>query len=693
MAISTSARATKPVKTTLNPLLENWWEGPHGGVPPFDRVKVQHFKPALEEAIADCRKGIEGIANHLKTPSFENTIQELERICELQNRVFTIYYTWSGVMADPSYKAVEIEMAPKLAAFRDEFYQNKKLFDRIEAVYNSPSKSKLTKEQQRLVWHYYNEFVLQGAKLGEKQKTEIAQINQKLATLYTQFNQNLLADEENIALILDKKEDLAGLPPANIEAAAAEAVTRKMPGKWVFPNTRSSMEPFLTYSSRRDLREKAFRMWTARGDRKGPTNNNPIITQILKLRQQRSKILGFPTFVHWRLVDSMAQDPQRAMDLMLKVWEPALKQAKVDVANMQKIVEQQGGDFEIQPWDYRYYAEKVRKANYDLDLNEVTPYLQLDNLREAMFFAAGKLFDLKFKRIKGVPVYHEDVSVYKVTRGGKQIGLWYFDPYARAGKRSGAWMSSYREQRRVGTKKYTTIVSNNSNFMKAKKGEPVLVSWTDAVTMFHEFGHALHGLNSDVNYPSLSGTNVPRDYVEFPSQLMEKYLETPEVYKFLKNKDGKPLPKALIAKIEKASKFNQAFEVVEFLASALADMKLHLSTESSIDPAQFEKATMKEIGLPPQIVMRHRLPHFAHLFSGEGYAAGYYSYLWSQVLDSDAFDAFLEAGSPYNKSVAKRYLKFVLSVGNTLDPVEGYRKFRGRDATADALLKDRGFIQ
>ncbi len=692
---TTTKKAKMPsaasAETAANPLLVNWWNGPHSGVPPFDKVQIRDFQPALESGIALSRKEIEKIVNNPQAATFDNTILQLEMASRNLERVMTMYSVWSGNLNTAEFQDVEKVMSPKLAAFEDEVIQNSKLFKRIENVYNSPEKEKLTAEQQRLVWLRYNRFILKGAKLDDKQKTRVGEINQRLAALATQFSQNQLADEANITMTLDKEADLAGLPQPLVEAAAEQAVTQKKPGKWVLTNMRSSIEPFLTYASNRELREKAFKMWTSRGDNDNVNNNNKVIPEVLKLRGERSRILGYATYANWNLADKMAKDPKQAMELMMQVWKPAVAAVKIEVADMQAIVDQEKAGFKIQPWDYRFYAEKVRKAKYDLELNAVKPYLQLTNIQKGLFYTAGKLFGFKFEKLKGVPVFHPDVTVYKVTKAGKMVGLWYFDPYARPGKNSGAWMSAYREQSRIDKKPMTTIVSNNSNFIKGKPGEPVLLSWDDASTMFHEFGHALHGLNSNVTYPSLSGTNVPTDYVEFPSQVMENYLETPDVLKLLTNGKGQPLPKDLIAKIEKAKTFNSGFTTVEFLASAIVDMKLHLSTEENIDPTKFEKSALKELGMPSEIVMRHRLPAFGHLFSGEEYAAGYYSYLWSQVLDHDCYEAFMEAGNPYDKTTAKKLINYVFSVGNTMDPADGYRLFRGRDPKVDALLRARGF--
>src|SRR6266436_958411 len=501
-----------------NPLLANW-EGPYGGVPPFDRVQIAYFKPALEAAMAENLAEVDKIARNSATPSFENTIAELERSGRTLDRVTTLYGVWGSTMAGPEFQAVQREMAPRLAAFNDKITQNEALFKRIEAVYNSPAKKKLNSEQQRLVWLDYTNFVRSGAKLNTADKARLSQINQQLAGLFTKFSQNVLAEEDGQFIALKTDADLAGLPQSVRDAVAAAATTRKQEG-WLISNTRSSVDPFLTYSDRRDLREKVWRMFIMRGDNGDEHDNNSTITQILQLRAERAKLLGFPTHAHWRLQNAMAKTPDRAMELMQAVWKPAVARVHEEVADMQALADKEGSAIKIEPWDYRYYAERVRKAKYDLDQNEVKPYLQLEKLREGIFWVAGELFNFKFNPATNVPVAHPDIRVWQVSdkTSGKQIGLWYFDPYARAGKRSGAWMNAYRTQERVNGE-ITTIVSNNANFVKGKPGEPLLISWDDATTMFHEFGHALHGLNSNVTYPSLSGTAVARDYVEFPSQL------------------------------------------------------------------------------------------------------------------------------------------------------------------------------
>jgi len=684
------------VTTTVasdNPLLLKW-EGPYGGVPPFDRVQVALFKPAIEAGMAEQLAEIDRIATNSAAPDFENTIVALERSGRTLDRVTTLYGIWAATMATPEFQVVQREMAPRLAAFQDKITQNEQLFRRIDAVYNSPAKSKLKPEQQRVTWLYYTNFVRAGARLNTQAKTRLSQINQQLAGLYTKFSQNVLAEETDQFIVLKSEDELAGLPQSIRDAAAAAAESKKQPGAWVIMNTRSSIDPFLTYSDRRDLREKAWRMFVNRGDNGDEHDNNAIITEILQLRAERAKLLGYKTHAHWRLENSMAKTPERAMELMEAVWKPAVARVHEEVTDMQALADKEGAKIKIEPWDYRYYMEKVRKAKYDLDQNEVKPYLQLEKLREGIFWVAGELFNFNFTPVTNVPVAHPDIRVWEVTdkTTKRHVGLWYFDPYARAGKRSGAWMNAYRSQERIDGE-ITTIVSNNANFVKGKPGEPVLISWDDATTMFHEFGHALHGLNSNVTYPSVAGTAVARDYVEFPSQLLEHWLSTPEVLQrfALHYQTGKPIPQELVDKIKRSATFNQGFATVEYLSAALVDMKLHLAGDRKIDADAFERETLAQIGMPKEIVMRHRTPQFLHIFAGDSYSAGYYSYLWSDVITADAFGAFVEGKGPYDRTVAERLRKFVFSVGNTVDPADAYRSFRGRDPKIDALMKKRGF--
>lgn len=676
-----------------NPLLAKW-EGPYGGTPPFSRVKVSDLKPALEAAMAENLTEVGRIASDNAVPNFENTIAALERAGSALERVSAVYGVWSANMSGPDFQNVEREMEPKLAALSDKITQNEALFKRIETVYNSPEKTKLTPEQQRLTWVYYTNFVRAGARLKPAEKSRLSQINQELAGLFTKFSQNLLSEENDQYLTLKSEADLAGLSQAQKDAAARAAASKKVASAWLITNTRSSIDPFLTYSERRDLREKAWKMFINRGDNGDAKDNNSTIAEILRLRAERAKLLGFKTHAHWRLENTMAKTPERAMELLESVWAPAIARVREEVADMQALADKERANIKIEPWDYRFYAEKVRKARYDLDQSEVKQYLQLDKIRDAMFWVAGELFNFTFTPVTNVPVFHPDVTVWEVKNktSGKHVGLWYFDPYARDGKRSGAWMNAYRDQDRMDGE-ITTIVSNNSNFIKGEPDEPVLISWDDAITMFHEFGHALHGLSSNVKYPSLSGTNVARDYVEFPSQLLEHWLSTPEVLQrfAVHYQTGKPIPQALVDRIEKASKFNEGFDTTEYLASALIDMKLHLAGDKKIDPDAFERETLAALGMPKELVMRHRTPQFGHAFSSDGYSAGYYSYLWSDVITADAFEAFAQGKGPYDKTVGERLRNNIFSVGNTIDPAEAYRTFRGRDPQTEALMKKRGF--
>lgn len=675
-----------------NPLLKKW-TGPYGGVPAFNEYKVADFKPAIQFAIQEKLSEVDAIANNPKPATFENTIVAMERSGNTIERIMTVYGIYRSNLSSPEFSAIDRELSPKFSEFSDKINQNKKLFTRIEAVYNSKESKKLTGEQQRLIWLYYTNFVRQGAKLNDADKGKVAGINKELASLFTRFSQNLLAEEHNQYVALKTESDFDGLPLEVKNAAIAEAKDRKIDALGCIANTRSSIEPFLTFSTRRDLREKAFDIFVKRGDNGNENDNNATLVSILELRTQKAKLLGYPTFADWSLSNKMAKDPKKTLALMESVWEPAVAQVHNDVAEMQKIVDAEGGKFKIQPWDYRFYAEKVRKAKYDLDQNEVKPYLQLENLREGMFWVAGELFNLSFKQITDVPVYHPDVRVWEVSNKvtGKKVGLWYFDPYARTGKRSGAWMNAYRNQQRL-EGDVLTIVSNNCNFIKGAANEPILISWEDASTLFHEFGHALHGLCSNVTYPSLAGTSVARDYVEFPSQLLEHWLATPEVLnKFaLHYKTNQPLPQALVDRIEKAANFGEGFSTVETISSSLVDMKLHLST-TKIDPKKFEKETLDALHMPSEIVMRHRIPQFGHIFSSDGYAAGYYSYLWADVINADAWEAFTEGKGAYDKEVAKKLYETVFSVGNTIDQEKAYENFRGRAPKSDALMRARNF--
>jgi peptidyl-dipeptidase Dcp len=699
-ALNTTTEA--PASLATSPLVAAW-PGAYGGLPPFDKVKVADFQAALEYGMAEELREVEAIANNPAPPTFDNTIAAMERSGRALERTATIFSIHTDTLSTPEVQAVETAVAPKMAAHGDAITQNSALFARIEAVYNTRTTSGLTPEQQRLTWRVYTNFARTGAKLDAAKKQRLGAINQELAGLYTQFSQHLLGDEARVTF-LTSEADLAGLPPSLVKAYANAAADAGKAGQWAIANTRSSVEPFLESSTRRDLREKVWREFIDRGDHADANDNNTLITRILQLRFERAQLLGYATHAHWRLENAMAKTPERAIELMEAVWKPAVARVHEEVADMQKLADAEaaaGGakitiaPITIAPWDYRYYAEKVRAARYAYDSGAVKPYLQLEKLREGMFWVAGQLFGFQFKPVAAgsVPVYHPDVRVWEVLGAdGKHVGLWYFDPYARVGKNSGAWMNAYRSQSKFDGA-VTTIVSNNANFVKGSPGEPLLVSWDDAKTLFHEFGHALHGLSSNVNYPSLAGTAVARDYVEFPSQLLEHWLSTPEVLnQFARHvKTGEPMPAELAAKIARAETFNEGFRTVEYLSSALIDMKLHLAGGKTINPDQFERETLASLGMPAEMVMRHRTPQFGHVFSGDGYSAGYYSYLWSDTLTADAFEAFTEATGPYDPAVAKRLRDNVFDVGNTVDPADGYRAFRGRDPGIGALMRKRGF--
>ena len=699
--VTDATNSSQPDKTkTMNSesVLLKKWIGPYGGVPPWRLVKRREFIDAFGVAMKEHNDEIKAIADNSEPATFENTIVAMEKAGQKLNRVQTMFGVYTSNLNTGPIPGIEKAVAPLMSKHSDAITQNEALFKRIETVYQSEDqKSKLEPAQQRLLTDRYRSFVRSGAKLNADQKKQLTGINQKLAGLFVSFSQNVLHDEANHETWISDEKDLAGLSESvtTAMATACEERADKAPegAKWCVTNTRSSMDPFLTKADNRELRKEVWTKYYSRGDNGDEHDNNQIISQILKLRAERALLLGYQTHAHWRMEPQMAKQPSAAMDLMMKVWPKAVARAKEEVADMQQLADEiETEKITIEPWDYRYYAEKVRKAKYDLDFDTVKPYMQMDKLREGMMWASGELYGFKFNQVQNVPVFHDDVTTYEVTRDGKHVGVWVFDPYARTGKSSGAWMNAYRIQQNI-DRPITPIVSNNSNFIKGQPGEPVLISWDDAVTMFHEFGHALHGLCSNAKYPSQAGTSVARDYVEFPSQLNEHWLSTNEILsKFAVHyKTGEPIPKELLEKIERASKFNQGFNTVEYLSSAIVDMKLHLAGNVIIDPDKFEREALVELGMPKEIVMRHRTPQFNHLFTSDGYSAGYYSYLWSDALTADAAEKFEEAGSYYDKELSKSLYDNIMSVGDTIDPAEGFRRFRGRDVDTGALLRKRGF--
>ena len=670
------------------------WTGTYNGVPNFDEMTLEDLKPALNQAMAINLIEIENIANQSTNPNFDNTIVALERTGKVLDRVFTYYGIWSSNLSSPEFRNIQQEMAPIMSAFFSKISQNEALFNRVKAVYENPESSTLRADQQRLVKLTYNGFARNGATLSEKDKKRYTEINQRLAELHTQFGNNVLVDEENYVVFVSEFQ-LGGLPSSLIRAAAAAAEELGKPNMYAITNTRSSMAPFLTFSEHRSLRQKVWSNYYSRGDNGDQYDNNKVIAEILNLRHERVGLLGYDSYAQWRLEDRMAKNPENAMALLEAVWPSAIARVSEEVADMQAIADTENTGIKIEPWDYRYYAEKVRKDRYQLDSDEVKQYLQLDKLNQAMFFVASELFNFTFTAVaeNSVPTFHPDVKVWEVTDkiSGEHVGLWYLDPFARKGKRSGAWATSYRSHTTFEGNK-TVLSSNNSNFVKAPAGQPVLISWDDATTFFHEFGHALHSLSSSVEYPSQNGG--VRDYTEFQSQLLERWLMTDEVINnyLVHHQTGEPIPKALVKKIKAAATFNQGFATTEYLASAIMDLKFHTTDPSGIDPDIFERKTLAELNMPKQLVMRHRSPHFGHVFSGEGYSSGYYGYMWADVLTSDAAEAFAEAPNGfYDQDVAERLVKHLFTPRNAIDPGEAYRAFRGRDADIKPLMRDRGF--
>jgi len=682
------------VNTQSENILLQEWQGPYGGVPAFDKMAVNDIQEAVEIGMKLNLSDIEAIANSTEAATFENTIAAMERSGAELDRVFSYYGIMSSNMSSPEFREIQSALAPKLSEFSSSISQNKALFNRIKTVYEASQTTPLDADQQRVVELTYNGFAMRGAELNPEKKARYAAIDKELSTLYNTFSDNVLHDEENYVTYLNA-DQLGGLSEGFVKSAAAIATEKENEGSYAITNTRSSMDPFLTYSTNRALRKQVWTNYYARGDNGDDYDNNKIIAQILKLRRERVELLGYKNYAEWRLQDRMAKTPENALALMEAVWPASIARVHEEVADMQAVANANGDSIKIEPWDYRYYAEKVRVAKYDLNSDEVKQYLQLDKLTEAMFYVAGRLFNYNFRPVPegSVPVFQEDVNVWEVTDkdSGAHIGLWYLDPYARQGKRSGAWATTYRSQTTFDGKK-TVLASNNSNFVKPAEGEALLVSWDDATTFFHEFGHALHFFSSNVKYPTLNGG--VRDYTEFQSQLLERWLSTDEVINqfLVHHETGEVIPKELVAKIKKAATFNQGFGTTEYLASALMDMKLHLADPENIDIDAFERQTLADLKMPSELPMRHRTPHFGHVFSGEGYATAYYGYMWADVLTADASEAFQEApGGFYDKDLADRLVKYLFEPRNSMDPAEAYKLFRGRDAKIEALMRDRGF--
>ncbi len=688
MTAVAQAKEMKSGQSASEPALLQEWTGTYEGVPPWDKVKVAQFPAAFQAAMQASKAEFEAMLTKPEAITFDNTITASELSGEKIGRLFSIWGVHSSNLSNPEVRKIQAEWEPKVSAFFSELSLDARYFQRVKYLYDQHANLGLDAKQMRLLERTYDGLVRNGAMLDAGKKAQVISIETDLAKKFSAFSEKVLADEETFILITDAA-DLAGLPESYVAAIQAAAKAKGQAG-WAIVNTRSAVQPFLENSTRRDLREKVWRAFTMRGDNQNANDTNATIAEILKLRQQRAEILGFPTHAHYRMADTMAKDPNKAMDLMMKVWPAAAARVKEEVADMQAIAN--ADNITIAPWDYRFYAEKVRKAKYDLDQEAIKPYFQLDNMVAAMFDAAGKLYGLTFTENTGtVPVFEPKVRTFEVKRDGKVVGLFYLDNFARAGKRSGAWMTTYRSQHKLGGKNDIVLASNNNNFVPGADGVPTLISIDDASTLFHEFGHAIHYLNYDITWPGLGGT--PRDFVEYPSQVNENWLLTPYVLNtYAKHyKTGEPIPAALVEKIRASDTFNQGFSTVEYLSSAILDMKLHNRSEPVTDPRAFERDTLAEIGMPKEMAMRHRLPQFNHLFADDGYSAGYYSYLWSETMDADTWAAFTEKGDVWDKETAERFRSMLLATGNETDRIEAYRAFRGRDPDVKYIMKKRGF--
>lgn len=679
------ATSPAPASVILDP-----WTGPYDGVPPWDQVKPADFPAAFDSAMKQTKAEFEAILTNPAPVTFDNTIKANELAGASVNRLFSIWGVHSSNLSNPEIRKIQAEWEPKISAFFNELQLDARWFQRVQYLYQERANLGLDNAQMRLLERTYDGLVRNGAMLDAGKKAELIQIETKIATQFSEFQNKVLADEETYILLTDPA-DVAGLPDSFVASLKAAAEAKGKTG-WAVANTRSAIQPFLENSPRRDLREKIWRAFTMRGDNGDANDTNATIAEILKLRQQRAELLGFETHAHYRMADTMAKEPEKAMDLMMKVWPAAVARVKEEVADMQAIADKEKAGITIEPWDYRYYAEKVRKAKYDLDQNELKPYFQLDNMVAAMFDAAGKLYGMSFTENTGtVPVFEPEVRTFEVKRDGKVIGLFYLDNFARPGKRSGAWMTTYRDQFKLSGKNNITLASNNNNFVKGAGGKPTLISIDDASTLFHEFGHAIHYLNYDITWPGLG--NTPRDFVEYPSQVNENWLLTPYILNtYAKHAEtGEPIPQALVEKIKASDTFMQGFATVEYLSSAILDMMLHHRKDPVTDPRAFEKEALAKIGMPKEMVMRHRLPQFNHLFSSDGYSAGYYSYLWSETMDADTWAAFTEKGDVWDKETAERFRSMLLSTGNESDRIEAYRAFRGRDPDVKYIMQKRGF--
>ncbi|MGZ5274757.1 MAG: M3 family metallopeptidase [Caldimonas sp.] len=688
-----------PSPTDNNPLLQPWTG--EFGLPPFAAVRAEHFVPAFELAMRTHLEEVAAIGSASDAATFANTIAALDRAGRLFDRISGLFHNLTSSETSPALQAIERQMAPLLAAHESRVSMDRPLFARIDALHKRRHELGLGAEQLRALERYHIDFVRAGARMGAAEQKRYAEVMQRLADLTTRFGQNVLADESGFQLVLNGEAELAGLPGFVRTAARQAAVDRGVAADGVVTLSRSHIVPFLTFSERRDLREQAWRAWTSRGEHEGASDNRGVAAEILALRLEQARLHGYASYADYALADTMAGSQEAVTSLLMQVWKPAQARALAEREALEALALSRGEPATIEPWDWRFHAEKVRRVRFHLDEAAVKPYFALERITEAAFDCAGRLFGVSFVPRPEIAVYHPDVKVYEVRGAdGAAIGLFLHDNFARPTKRSGAWMGAYRMQSKNGGSggdaSVLPIIVNNNNFAKGAPGEPTLLSFDDARTLFHEFGHGLHGLLSNVTYERLSGTNVLRDFVELPSQLFEHWLEEPEVLKrhARHHATGEPIPDSLIGKLHAARHFNQGYETVRYTASALVDMAAHARRDEAVaDVVAFERAELERIGLPSGVGLNHRLTHFQHLFSGSGYAAGYYVYLWAEVLDADGFEAFVEAGNPFDAAVAKRLVRFIYSAGNSIEPGAAYRAFRGRAATPEPMLKQRGLVE
>lgn len=694
LACNNQEKASK--QTEKGAIFLNEFDTPYGA-PPFDRITIDDYVPAFEAGMKQHADEIDAIVNNPEAPTFENTIVALDNSGSVLDRVSSVFYGLEGTDTNEEMQKIKADLSPKLTAHDDNISLNEKLFERIKTLYDNADSLNLTPEQFRLLEQNYKSFVRSGIMLSETDKERLREINKQLSALTIQFNNNVLAETNNFKLVIDNEADLAGLPQSVISAAAEAATAAKEEGKWVFTLHKPSWIPFMQYADNRDLREKLYKAMYMRANNGNEFDNKSLIGEIVNLRLERSKLLGYKNFASYVLEERMAKNEESVYKLLNDVWAYALPQAKKEAAELQAIADREGANIELASWDWWYYTEKLRQEKYNLNEEELRPYFKMENVREGVFMVANKLYGLNFKKLDNMPVYHPEVDVYEVTDAdGSHVSLFYTDYFPRASKRAGAWMSSFRKQTTRNGEDIRPIIYNVGNFTKPLADTPSLLSLDDVETLFHEFGHALHGMLSKVTYYGLSGTSVPRDFVELPSQIMEHWAFKPEVLKMYAKhyETGEAIPDELIEKIDAAGKFNMGFTTTEFVAAALLDMDYHIQTEQqTYDIEAFEKASLDKIGLIDQIIPRYKSTYYSHIFSSpQGYAAGYYSYLWAEVLDADAFQAFVEKGI-FDQETARLFREHVLSKGNTEDPMELYKKFRGAEPNPIYLLKNRGFIE